>query len=248
MPGRAPSPLVQLAEASASASALVCFPWAGAGAARFHSWAEEAGSRVAVWAVRLPGRESRLGEAPHVDIRDAVGEVIDALSVQLKDVPLAFFGHCSGAVLAFECARELRRRRMPGPFRLIVAAQSSPRSVADAPPLELTHLRDRLARAGYTSPEVIHDDELFELVRPAIEADLGLVQHYAYAPSPPLRTPIDAFVGIGQGDLAARMAAWGDETAASFRLHRTEGDDYSSDADWTFLGRTVVALVAGAAA
>nr|WP_051140790.1 thioesterase domain-containing protein [Azospirillum brasilense] len=43
---------------SAPLRSLVCFPYAGAGAAVFRDWASAVGSDTELLAVRLPGRES----------------------------------------------------------------------------------------------------------------------------------------------------------------------------------------------
>ena len=55
-------------------------------------------------AVRLPGRESRLAEAPFTRMAPLVDALATAIEPHL-DRPFAFFGHSMGAVVAFELAR-----------------------------------------------------------------------------------------------------------------------------------------------
>jgi glycosyltransferase involved in cell wall biosynthesis len=75
--------------------------------------------------VRLPARESRVAEAPFT----RMAPLIDALATAILpylDRPFAFFGHSMGAAIAFELARELRRRALPLPAVLIASAARAP--------------------------------------------------------------------------------------------------------------------------
>ena len=77
---------------------LFCFPHAGGGARQPVS--------LAGWAavpVRLPGRESRLAEAPFERMGPLVAALADNIDSYL-DRPFAFFGHSMGAAIAFELA------------------------------------------------------------------------------------------------------------------------------------------------
>ena len=49
--------------------------------------------------------------------------------------PFALFGHSMGALVGFELARALRRRRLPAPERLFVSAFRAPHLPQRRPPL-----------------------------------------------------------------------------------------------------------------
>ncbi|MCX6626110.1 MAG: thioesterase domain-containing protein, partial [Candidatus Solibacter sp.] len=101
--------------ATSPAPRLFCFPHAGGGAGQpldLSGWA--------AIPVRLPGRESRLAEAPFERMGPLVAALADNIDSYL-DRPFAFFGHSMGAVVAFELARELRRRSRPLPMMLIAS-------------------------------------------------------------------------------------------------------------------------------
>ena len=105
---------------TADAPRLFCFPHAGGGAGQpltLSGW-------TAV-PVRLPGRESRLAEAPFERMGPLVAALADNIDSYL-DRPFAFFGHSMGAVVAFELARELRRRSRPLPAMLIASGARAP--------------------------------------------------------------------------------------------------------------------------
>src|SRR5258708_5281452 len=106
--------------ATSPARRLFCFPHAGGGASQ-----PLALSGWAAVPVRLPGRESRLAEAPF----ERMGPLVAALADNIEsymDRPFAFFGHSMGAAVAFELARELRRRSRPLPSMLIASGARAP--------------------------------------------------------------------------------------------------------------------------
>ena len=75
--------------------------------------------------VQLPGRGSRFREAPFRKVADLVPALAEGL-LPLLDLPFALFGHSMGAVVAFELARELRRRRGREPVLLGVSGRHAP--------------------------------------------------------------------------------------------------------------------------
>ncbi|MGH6679076.1 MAG: thioesterase II family protein, partial [Bradyrhizobium sp.] len=104
---------------------LVAFPHAGGGATAFYPLAGLLPEAIELRAVQLPGRETRLGEAPFTRLPPLIDALADALGDSLR-VPYALFGHSLGALIAFELAREFRRRRLPLPRTLIVSGRRAP--------------------------------------------------------------------------------------------------------------------------
>jgi surfactin synthase thioesterase subunit len=219
-------------------ASVVCFPWAGGGAAPFRHWAEWLPEDVGLWAVRLAGREARLSERPIDDLERLVAELADEVAA-LESEPFAFFGHCSGALIAFELTRELRRRDAPLPLQLLATSQPAPR-LSRIPPSSERDLAEGLRRLGGTSDRVLADRELFGLLRPAIEADLRLVESYAYASEPPLDVPIAVFA-VEDDDSAALSSfeAWREETTRPFALVVLEGDHLFTGPGWRVLADAV---------
>jgi medium-chain acyl-[acyl-carrier-protein] hydrolase len=209
---------------------LFCFPYAGGAAAVYRSWPDGLPRDIEVCAVRLPGREARFSERPFERARDLVAGAADALT-PLFDVPFAFFGHSMGALLAFELARELRRRRGRQPVRLVVSGARAPQRPNPDPPVR--HLPDREfleeVRLRYDGipGAVLANQELVELLMPCLRADFTLVETYAYADEAPLDCPISCFGGKGDPRVSADdLQAWGAQTASRFALRMFEGDHF----------------------
>ena len=93
----------------------------------FREWAERVPKEVEVCAVQLPGHENRYRETPHAQVEPVVDVLIEAFANRL-DLPFAFFGHSLGALVAFVCARQLRRQHNRLPVHLFVSGRSAPQS------------------------------------------------------------------------------------------------------------------------
>lgn len=227
------SSLVRLQASAAEPSVrLLCFPHAGSGAALFHPWRNAFPSEVEVFAVRLPGRESRYAEPLQSRFGAVVGDVLADLAA-LDDRPLALLGHCLGALLAFEVARELRRRAHPEPCWLFVSSQAAPQTLADESEADrLSHLASpdlwaRVRLLGGTDPELLDSPDLMELVAPILRADFRLAESYVYEPEPPLAAPIVAFGNRRDPIVRAdALRGWSAETSATFRVDLADEDGH----------------------
>ncbi len=186
----------------ATAERLFCFPHAGGGTILFPG--KPAG--VALCPVRLPGRESRLAEEPFHRMKPLV-EALAAAIDPYVDQPFAFFGHSMGAVVAFELARELRRRGRPLPRILIASAARAPQfrrgHVPPPPPTDdefLSELR-RLEGIPLDGPL------LLKAFIPALRADATLYRNYTYSEDAPLACPASARTAVSRTS-ASRGSTW----------------------------------------
>jgi medium-chain acyl-[acyl-carrier-protein] hydrolase len=176
---------------------LFCFPYAGGGASAFRSWVNRLPGALEVCLVQLPGRESRIGEPPFTRV-DALIEAIVESVVWPEDKPFAFFGHSLGAIVAFELARELRRRCGRLPDRLLVSGARPPHLPDPDPPAHLLPDLELLQVLGHlkgTPPEILGNSELMQLLLPTLRADFALYETYAWVSDDPLPCPIAVYGG-----------------------------------------------------
>ncbi|WP_026189712.1 thioesterase II family protein [Salinispora mooreana] len=103
---------------------VFCFPYSGAGASTFHAWPTVIDD-VEVCPLQFPGRENRMGETHYRTYGNLTADLIEPLAPHL-DRPYAFFGHCSGALQAFETVLVLAAAGLRTPERLIVSGQVAP--------------------------------------------------------------------------------------------------------------------------
>src|SRR5437016_2794497 len=88
---------------------LICIPYAGGSSMSYLRFTSELPAHLQVWLAQLPGRAPRFTEPPVPSIPLLVSALADAWPVP-PTRPYALFGHSMGAIIAFELAREIRRR------------------------------------------------------------------------------------------------------------------------------------------
>ncbi|MEV0232198.1 alpha/beta fold hydrolase [Nonomuraea sp. NPDC050786] len=205
---------------------LICVPYAGGGAAMFRQWRLPDDLACEVWAVQLPGRESRFRERPLRRIEP----VVDALAhelLPLLDRPYALFGHSMGALLAFELCRRLRRDGKALPVRLLVSAHRAPHLPGWRPAastLPQPRLLHRLAEMAGPSRSVVMDPDLLAAMSPTIRADFELCETYRYTPDDPLDVPITCFAAFDDPEVRIdEMLAWREHTTVGSRLFTFPG-------------------------
>lgn len=208
---------------------LFCFPYAGGGASEFRSWSDGLGDAVEVYPVQLPGREGRLSEAAFDELSPLLDAVIETFSEHWRK-PFVLFGHSMGALVAFELARELRRRAGSAPSHLFVSGRSAPRyrdparSIHSLPEADFI---ERLRELNGTPEEVLENAEMRKLFFPTLRADFALCERYRFREEAPLECPITVFGGSRDEERPPEaLQEWRKETRGSFALHMFPGDHF----------------------
>ncbi|HEX8145860.1 MAG TPA: alpha/beta fold hydrolase [Pyrinomonadaceae bacterium] len=213
----------------AAALRLFCFPYAGGAARVYRSWAEHLPDGVELCLVELPGRGTRMWE-PRLTSILSVAEALEPTLLAALDRPFAFFGHSMGAVTAFEVARRLRRRHGRQPAHLFVSGSAAPHLPRIHPvtyDLPEDEFIEHLVSLNGTPREVHENASLMELLLPLLRADFQAVQTYAWQEEPPLSCPVHAFGGLEDANVSReRLAAWREQTTASFSLRMFPGDHF----------------------
>ncbi|MGN9779209.1 thioesterase II family protein [Micromonospora sp. H33] len=208
---------------------LLCLPYAGGGSSAYAGWQDVLGPGVDVCPVELPGRQTRWRDSAYTRVRPLVEALASALAGELA-VPYALFGHSMGALVAFELARELRRRGAGLPRALFVAGGLAPQLRREAPDIHDQPDRlvvERLRRLGGLDEEIVAEPELLELLLPTIRADFSICETYEYRPEPPLPCPVVAFAGDEDDEVPPeRVAPWREHTSAAFSLHVLPGGHF----------------------
>ncbi|CAL9644108.1 alpha/beta fold hydrolase [Streptomyces werraensis] len=122
--------------AAGHAARIFGFPFAGSGASAFSAWPAALGD-AEFCPVQFPGRENRLAH-PHYGTYENLADGVAEALRPLLDVPYAFFGHCAGALPAYETVLRLAALGLPAPACLFVSGQLPPHETAHDRMLALT--------------------------------------------------------------------------------------------------------------
>jgi len=208
---------------------LFCFAHAGAGASAYHDWERELPD-VSVYAVQLPGRESRWAERPFSNASSLVAELCEALS-PLFTGAFGFFGHSMGALVAFELIRELRRKGGPCPAILLASGARAPHLPDPFRPthtLPDEHFVIALQAFNGIPQSVLANRDLLSLLVPVLRADLQICETYLYKDEPPLECAVSVFGGWSDPRVSRReLEAWSAHAKdGSVRLRMFSGDHF----------------------
>jgi surfactin synthase thioesterase subunit len=222
--------LVPVTPGASRPVSLICVPHAGAGAAFFHPW-RRLGEVASVWAARFPGRENRIAEPPLTSIH----AMADALAASVATIParaMVLFGHCSGALVAYELAVRLARTHPRPAVRLVISSQPAPFGLGEPNGVSVARMSQPdlvayLRRLGGTPEGVLANPRLMALMEPILRADLLAAEQYR--PAAPEILPYDITVVAAMSDRAVSgdsLAAWQRCTNASFEIKWFDGQHF----------------------
>ena len=208
---------------------VICFPYAGAGAAVFRQWADDLPDDIELCIPCLPCRDARQDEPPATAMAPLVAALAEGLR-RLPDLPYALFGHSMGALVAFDLAHELAAMGPP-PMHLFASAQRGPSLPYPVRPIFALSDADFLAAVldRYQSiPEPLRrEPEMMSLLLRRLRGDFTLAEDYRYRGDSRLDCPITAFGGL-EDRLVGReqLQAWSLETSAGFDLQMLPGGHF----------------------
>jgi surfactin synthase thioesterase subunit len=209
-----PSPWF-LREPSADAEIrLFCFPYSGCGASMFRAWPERIGP-VEVVPLQLPWRENRSRE-PHFGTYEALAtDVVEGIAAHL-DRPYGLFGHCGGALPAFETLLRVTERGLRPPDQVFMSSQVAPQDGPRGRFLDLdteglrAELKSLLAALGSHHPS----EDMVDLYLEVLEADVEANRRYHRKPDVRVPCPLtvlgwDRDVEVPY-ELMSGWSAWGE--------------------------------------
>lgn len=213
---------------------LVCFPHAGGSATYYFPMSAALAPDFEVIAIQYPGRQERRHETCIDDITELAGHIRLALGeAELTGPaesrrPLAFFGHSMGALVAFEVARLLEQDGEAGPHVLFASGRRAPsRSRDDTWHLSDAALIGELRSLGGTNAGLLADQEVVELVLPAVRNDYRAVA--SYQPGADARIAAAVVVLVGDDDpytTRGEAADWQRHATGDFELHVLPGGHF----------------------
>ena len=216
--------LIRRARRPDAPASLYCFAHAGGSPGEYVRWSDDLPG-IAVWAVQLPGRASRLSERPFTRMQPLVEAIVGEANFR---PPFALFGHSLGGLVAFETARALRNLGEE-PSHLFLSSCPPPLPAGTRSPIhslpDPALLAEIEQRWGPLPARVRADPAFLATVLSYHRADLELFETYHHVPGEPLSCPLTVFAGDAEQGVPA-LDGWRPHTTASFDLQLFPGHHF----------------------
>ncbi|MEV6173466.1 alpha/beta fold hydrolase [Streptomyces sp. NPDC051954] len=207
---------------------LYAFPHAGAGVTTVRQLCVELSDAFDAFAVRLPGRESRFGEPVETVMHELADKLADELLHHAQGRPVVLYGHCAGSSIGYEVARRLDPTQVRA---LVVSSHPAPGSIRREPTWALPRpdFLQQVVTDGYLPSQLLTNEELLDIVEPALRADYELMETYElelYESGAAEPVPVPTVAVHGRDDHTvglAQVEAWSALTTGPFQVVSVPG-------------------------
>lgn len=216
--------------------ATLVFPHAGGAALAYRGLGTAlAAAGADAYVMQYPQRGDRLTHPAPATVAELAADLFDAGSWDRLG-PLRLFGHCMGAVVAFEFARVAQRRGVEV-SALWVSASEAPAAVAASPPLPMaqSEIIAEMVDLGGTDPRLLEDEDFVELLLMAVRADYAAFNRYSCADDVCISADIHTLGGNRDHRISETMLRrWESHTKGVFTCSIFDGghfyiDDHTAD-------------------
>ncbi|MCV7281305.1 thioesterase [Mycolicibacterium flavescens] len=209
-------------------TATVVFPHAGGAATAYRTLAAElARTGPDAYVVQYPQRADRLAHPAPETVEQLAAELFAAGDWAAVG-PLRLFGHCMGAVIAFEFAR-VAEREGAAVDSLWVSASHAPGAVAESPrlPTAAVDVVADMVDLGGTDPRLLADEDFVELLVRAVRADYQAFNRYSCDPDVRIRADIHTLGGRSDHRINENMLLrWKTHTGGAFTSTLFDGGHF----------------------
>lgn len=190
------APWIKRSPGQSGGDATVVFPHAGGAAAAYRAFASAvAGGGGDTFVMQYPQRADRLTHPAPATVEELAADLF-AAGDWAGLGPLRLFGHCMGAVIAFEFARVAERHGVDV-RQLWVSASQAPSTIAISPrlPTADAEIVASMVDLGGTDPLLLADEDFIDLLVRAVRADYLALNRYACEPEVRIRADIHTLAG-----------------------------------------------------
>lgn len=221
-------PWIKRSAGRKSDGATVVFPHAGGAAAAYRAFAAAlAAGGADVYVVQYPQRADRLTHPAPDTIEELAAQLFDA-GEWTRLGPLKLFGHCMGAVIAFEFAG-VAEAKGADVRSLWVSASQAPCTIATSPrlPTAEAEVIANMVDLGGTDERLLADEDFVDLLVRAVRADYLAFNRYACGDDVQLRADIHTVGGRNDHRVSEDMLRrWATHAGGAFTLSLFDGGHF----------------------
>lgn len=222
------APWVKRYPGSGSGGPVLVFPHAGGAALAYRAMGTAlAAAGADAYVMQYPQRGDRLTHPAPGTVADLAADLFGAGSWDRLG-PLRLFGHCMGAVVAFEFARVAQQRGVEV-SALWVSASEAPSAVAAAPalPMAQSEIIAEMVDLGGTDAQLLADEDFVELLLMAVRADYAAFNRYSCGAD--VRVGVDIHTLGGRRDHRIdenMLRRWESHTTGAFTCSMFDGGHF----------------------
>lgn len=187
---------------------VLFFPFAGGTGEYYHNWLPQLHPSLEGKYVQLPGRGLLFLEPAYRQLKPLVTDMCQEIVI-LESKDIVFFGHSMGALIAFECARQLYFDHQVSIKHLFVSGHRAPRQPHTRKPLHQLNnvdLFNEMVSMGGVDENLTIDDIMPFF--PTLYSDFTLCETYQYQKKSPLPIPFSLLYGRSDHYINLETLSW----------------------------------------
>lgn len=208
---------------------LFCIPYAGGSSSTYYRWKDHVDKRIELIPIELSGRGRRFEEPHYSSIEDAVEDMYKSIHSFNDDKPYAIWGHSMGAVIAYELAHLLQKRKRIMPHHLFCSGTSAPdlrvreKQIHNLPDNEFL---EEIQKLEGTPNEFFDNQDLVDLYTPILRNDFKIVEQYRFQEKEaPLQTNLNVLYG-DEESFKDQVRGWERHTNYLCRFYEFQGKHF----------------------
>lgn len=187
---------------------------------------------VGIAPVLYPMRETRFTEPLMNTVEEMAAALVED-SIDLFRKPFAFYGHCSGAVIAYETAVVLKKKYDIAPLLFTAASAQSPRNTPTNPDvmkMSDSELAEYAVKLGMLDRELVSNQEFMAYYFHIFKADFLMIFNYNTNKTERIDCPILAITGKDDAFLNRKSIEDWSRYTDELEVMETDGEHFFGDA------------------
>lgn len=209
---------------------LFCFVHAGGSSGFYSGWGKYFGEDINLIPVEYPMRERRFADPMPDTIQELAKSLAEENEDFFRDKKFAFWGHCTGGLVAFETAKYLSKEKNLQAEYLFISSLTAPEfsQVPDVSGMSQQEFTDFIIQSGFVAKELCENQEILEYFLPIAKADFAIHRSYRNDEKTVLDIPIALFNGNDDtlNVSESQIDAWAAYTSKGIQKHYYSGNHF----------------------
>lgn len=206
---------------------LLCLPFAGGNETSYLKFEPFLSPEIEMVNFQLPGKSSRIGEAPLQNIYAIIKEIGTQAKAKINK-PYAIYGHSMGALLGHLLCHYLIDQNVAPPKHFFLSSYFAPSHHHDKRRKDISDAEfiTRLKRLNGLPPALVQNPKLLDIFLPVLRADINAIDGYRYMEEEPYDIPMSIFFGSEESGLMNESKDWRLETTSKTKFYTLKGNHF----------------------